>query len=378
MSGTMPAPFIFSPPFARNIVNQVMSLLGRDVTLTDTAGTVLASFDPGRVSETAEVGKAAETTDTVQLEDGAAFAVQHDGQAVGVVILHAEPAAVSEFIPMTRSLVELLISREADQGLSGNLDQLLWQFFNAASDAERERLIEEANLLGLDLTKPRFVVLASVAGFADQLAAAKDKEVLIERIRQRLDRELTAMFPTTGDNAVTYFGHDDFLILKDASRGGETLDLFRQKSDRILSNLDSGDATAGIGGLYLGVSGLQTSFSEAESALRLGRRLQGPGKVYEIADLGLYVVFGNVTRERQVMFAKRKLAPLLQDEHLTKTLRAYFDANLNLTQAAKALHVHRNTLIYRLGKIKDLIGLDPENFDDAVQLKMALTLLDLS
>ncbi len=370
--------FTFSPPFARTVVNQVMSLLGRDVSLTDPSGAVLASYDPSLVSTSLDVGGAAEKAGPVTIGEGVGFAVQYEGAPVGVVVLHAEPPSVREFIPMTRSLVELLISREAEQGLAGNLDQLLWQFFNAATDAERERLIEETGLLGLDLTKPRFVVLVSLPGFADKLVAAKDKETVIERVRQRLDREVRAMFPNTDDNAVTYFGHDEFLILKDAARGSETLELFRQKSDRILTNLDRKDATAGIGGLYLGVAGLRTSYSEAESALRLGQKLHGPGRVYEISDLGLYVVFGNVPRDRQTMFAKRKLAPLLGDENLTKTLRAYFDANLNLTQAAKSLHVHRNTLIYRLGKIKDLVGLDPETFEDAVQLKMALTLLDLS
>jgi carbohydrate diacid regulator len=62
---------------------------------------------------------------------------------------------------------------------------------------------------------------------------------------------------------------------------------------------------------------------------------------------------------------------------LLKTVKAYFAENLNLTKAAERLHIHRNTLIYRLGKIKDLTGLDPEQFEDAVQIRLALILLDL-
>ncbi|HEY8108639.1 MAG TPA: helix-turn-helix domain-containing protein [Patescibacteria group bacterium] len=370
--------FTFSPPFARTVVNQVMSLLGKDVTLTDPDGAVLASYNPDAVGSKLDVGKTASASGIVSLEDGVGFAVTNSGTAVGVLVIHADGKEVKDTVPMTRSLVELLIGREADQGLSGNLDQLLWQFFNATTDAERERLVHDSQLLGLDLTKPRFVVLVSIPGFADKLTASKDKELAIERIRDRLNREITAIFPTTDDNAISYFGHDEFLILKDASRGEETFDLFRKKSDRMLANLGTEGVTAGVGGIYPGLSGLNNSFSEADSALRLGRKLHGPGKVYEVGDLGLYVVFGNVPRDRQIVLAKRRLAPLLRDEHLTKTVRAYFGANLNLTQAAKELHVHRNTLIYRLRKVKDLIGLDPEAFDDAVQLKMALSLLDLS
>lgn len=370
--------FTFSPPFARTVVNQVMSLLGRDVTLTDKEGTVLASYNPDAVDTRLEIGKAAAASDPISLGDGVAFNVTNDGSPVGVLVIHADAKTVKDTVPMTRSLVELLIGREADRGVPGNLDQVLWQFFHATTDAERERLLNDSQLLGLDLTKPRFVVLASIPGFADKLTDSKDKELVIERIRDRLNREITAMFPTTGDNAISYFGHDEFLILKDAARGEETRELFRKKSDRMLSNLGAEGVTAGIGGIYPGVSGLNNSFSEADSSLRLGRKLHGPGRAYEVGDLGLYVVFGNVPRDRQIVLAKRRLAPLLRDEHLTKTVRAYFAANLNLTQAAKELHVHRNTLIYRLRKIKDLIELDPETFDDAVQLKMALSLLDLS
>ena len=45
---------------------------------------------------------------------------------------------------------------------------------------------------------------------------------------------------------------------------------------------------------------------------------------------------------------------------------------MNLTEAAKKLHLHRNTLIYRLNKVKNLIGLNPTSFHDALQIKLGL------
>ena len=371
--------FVFSPPFARTVVTQVMSLLGRDVSLADTDGSVLASYNPSLVGKSLpRLEAAVNSSDSVTLDDGQAvgFAVTHEGQPAGTVVIHAEPGSVEAFVPLTRSLVELLITQEADQAVAGSLDQLLWQFFHSTTDAEREAIVDSVRLQGLDLTKLHFVVLLEAAGFADKVSSSTDKSIPINRFKEKVRREVQAIFPTSHDNVITYFGRDRFLLLKDATRGEETLSLFQQKSPRMFKNI-GGNLTAGIGSLYLGLAGLMTSFREAGTALRLGLKLRKPGRAYFIDDLGLYIVFGDVGTDRQIQLAKRSLAPLLKEADLLKTIKAYFAANLNLTKAAAQLHIHRNTLIYRLGKIKDLTELDPENFEDAVQLKIALTLLEL-
>lgn len=371
--------FIITPHFGRTIVTQVMSLLGRDVSLADPRGQLLASYDPDLVGQAvagAEMVVASE--DPSDLEDGSAvgFPITYDGDPVGVLVIHADHQSVKELIPVTRSLVELLVTGEAEQKLPDNLDQLLWQLFHSHSDAEREQIISEARLLGVDLSKPRFVVLLNVPGFAEQLASSDDKAAPIERIKEKISREVSAVFPTSPDNTITYFGRNRFLLLKDASKGDETVEMFRNKADQMIKNLDA-KVSIGIGGLYLGIEGLLTSYREADTALRIGMKLEEEGKAYFVDDLGLYVVFGSVSTEKQIALSKRLLAPLLKEPDLLKTLRAYFDRNLNLTKAAKELHIHRNTLIYRLGKIKELLGLDPELFEEAVQLRLALTLLDL-
>ncbi len=371
--------FVLTPHFARTVITQVMSLLGRDVSLADAGGVLVASYDPNMVGkQLSGVEAVLQAKDAAVLAGGEAvgFPISQDGNMVGVLIIHADPKTVQEFVPITRSLVDLLVTQEAEQALAGNLDQVLWQFFHALSDAERDKLVNEAKLLGVDVTKPRFVALVTVPGFSEQLAEETDKSEPINRFKERLGREVGAMFPTSSDNTITFFGQETFLVLKDAAKGDETLDIYRQKSDQMLSNLGKG-LSAGIGGLYLGVEGLMTSFREAETALRLGTKLNEPGKTYFIDDLGLYIIFGGVSADKQIHAAKKILASLLNDPDLLKTIRGYFSENLNLTKAAERLHIHRNTLIYRLGKIKELLQLDPEIFEDAVQIKLALTLLEL-
>lgn len=59
------------------------------------------------------------------------------------------------------------------------------------------------------------------------------------------------------------------------------------------------------------------------------------------------------------------------------TLEYYFMYNQNVTEAAKAMFIHRNTFIYRIDKIKDLLNIDLKNSDELFEIQLALNLYRL-
>ena len=68
-------------------------------------------------------------------------------------------------------------------------------------------------------------------------------------------------------------------------------------------------------------------------------------------------------------------------EHNTEfyeTLRTYLDNHLNAVQSAKELFIHRSTFLYRMDRIKELIGLDMEDKDMLLYLMISYRLLDAS
>ena len=60
------------------------------------------------------------------------------------------------------------------------------------------------------------------------------------------------------------------------------------------------------------------------------------------------------------------------DQETLFTIQKFFENNLNVSETSRKLFVHRNTLVYRLEKIKKLTGLDLREFDDAIVFKVAL------
>jgi len=99
--------------------------------------------------------------------------------------------------------------------------------------------------------------------------------------------------------------------------------------------------------------------------------------IHHIADLGISRLFAEISPETRNDFIRyvykdnenKKLKPIFWE-----TLQVFFDNNMNITDTAKKIYVHRNTLLYRLEKIKQFTALDPKKFGDALQLYLALQL----
>ncbi len=64
------------------------------------------------------------------------------------------------------------------------------------------------------------------------------------------------------------------------------------------------------------------------------------------------------------------------DEETLMTVNKFYDNNLNVSETARQLYVHRNTLVYRIEKLKAATGLDIRTFDDALTLKIALMVVN--
>ncbi|HEY9674790.1 MAG TPA: helix-turn-helix domain-containing protein, partial [Waterburya sp.] len=98
---------------------------------------------------------------------------------------------------------------------------------------------------------------------------------------------------------------------------------------------------------------------------------------YCLDKLGIAAFVGISDESTKIELAKHLLSPLDQEPDLLETLDVFFLENCCPSTTAKHLSIHRNTLSYRLDKITSLTGLDPRQFDDAMQIRLALLLRSL-
>ena len=138
-----------------------------------------------------------------------------------------------------------------------------------------------------------------------------------------------------------------------------------------------GPLSVGLGGPGAGAAGLGRALTEAAQALAMGERLFGPGRLTAFGDLGLFrlLLGGDVAELRR--FHEAALGALLaydrdHNTELVPTLEAYFASRCSPQAAAERLHLHRNSLLYRLQRIEAVAGVDLDDPETRLLLHLAL------
>ena len=121
------------------------------------------------------------------------------------------------------------------------------------------------------------------------------------------------------------------------------------------------------------------SYKEADMAMEVGKVFYVDKNIFAYNDLGIGRLIHQLPASLCEMFLREVFedqeAETFGEEELT-TVFTFFDNNLNISETARQLHVHRNTLVYRLEKIEKKTGLDVRIFEDALTFKIAIMVAD--
>jgi purine catabolism regulator len=148
--------------------------------------------------------------------------------------------------------------------------------------------------------------------------------------------------------------------------------------DRFVAHFTDISVTAGLGRYYEGVEGLSKCAVEAEKAVTMGLRLFGPGQLTFFGDLGVYRLLLSIGGQKDLRdFYQEVLGRLLEHDarnggELLQTLEAYFRYHGSPSEMAREMHLHRNTLLYRLRRIQEITNLDLEDAETGLALHLAL------
>lgn len=140
---------------------------------------------------------------------------------------------------------------------------------------------------------------------------------------------------------------------------------------------------AGIGRTKRGVAGVRASYREAEHAIGLGRRLHAPQTVVSFADLGLHRLLLAMAQHSELrdyhddVIGELVTYDARSDAGLLQTLEAYFACNCSPTEAAQRLHLHRNTVLYRLRRIEQIGRLRLDDATTRLNLHLCLRVRDV-
>ncbi len=185
------------------------------------------------------------------------------------------------------------------------------------------------------------------------------------------------LFPDKTKDFVFNITETDIVLVKEIRPNMDPKDL--EKLARSICDTLSGEfytrVNVGIGTPVVGVKELARSFKEAQTALEVGKVFDTEKTIVSYDNLGIARLIYHLPTTLcetflQEVFKKNSIESL--DHETLFTIQKFFENSLNVSETSRKLFVHRNTLVYRLEKIKKLTGLDLREFDHAIVFKIAL------
>ncbi|MDQ0220373.1 carbohydrate diacid regulator [Peribacillus cavernae] len=362
------------PELAEKIIEEVKKLMDEDIIVVNTEGTIIASTDQNRIGTFHEgaliASKQAEKL-TITEEDqkhlsgvkaGINLPVFFQKEVIGVIGITGDPEKVSPFGEILRKMTELFIR---ENYFSEQLDlqsRALEAFvFDWVQSGEwKPAFYDRAQLLHVDLSVHRQVVIAEL----------NQQQPVHRDIWQSIFR-----WNNGGDNDIIIrWGNDRLVMLLETKEADNQGNIFRRISlfHQFLKSYLHIPIPIGVG-QQVPPEQLQKSYKQAERALKA---IKHEDRILFDEDLTIEMVLDDLRSETKSVFLERTIGPILAERELILTIRELFQQNHSLTRTSKALHIHINTLHYRLKKIDELTGLNPGNILDLLTIYLGLIILD--
>lgn len=225
-----------------------------------------------------------------------------------------------------------------------------------------------------------------IAERASRLHIAPDeKRVLFLLEARSLDDAVTAilknLFPSQTRTYLVPMNETTMAVLRPV-KAGETPDSMRKIARTIVDTLNM-EALTHVQLSYSSVietlADLSGAFRETTLALKVGKLFYSEQTIFPYNELGVGRLIYQLPATLCENFLKEIFGddiPDSIDEDTASTVNKFFQNNLNIAETSRQLHMHRNTLIYRLEQVQKHTGLDLRTFEDAMTFKIAIMVMN--
>lgn len=349
---------------AESIVRETMNRLHRNINMMNIDGDIIASGDQSRLGERHEgaleairTGKplvvSEENMDQWKARQcGLNIPISLHNKFVGAIGITGDPSEVSEFGELVKMTTELMLNQidlmSHREWRNRAKEFIMEELMN--SDPDYEKIDDRLRMLNIRLDPPfySFILEMKEEMYHNNPNIRKAEDILGE------EHAFIAILNTKQLLIVTH-GLSEMQV----SYKRELIkDTFQRNG--IISRI----------GLSLPAKercDIAPTIIEAKLALKFGEK-DKEMNLYSGLEARSIVYLSDEANKRRFM---SQVLPYIS-ERMIQTLQVFFNCNTCVQETARALFVHKNTLIYRLKRIKDFTGYDPQVFSDAAALQMAI------
>nr|WP_296156515.1 sugar diacid recognition domain-containing protein [uncultured Blautia sp.] len=372
------------------MVEELEGTIQKNINIMDETGCIIASSDLSRIGTYHSGAQRVirQKLDELVISDADEYAGAKNGinlpiiieeKIVGVVGITGEKEEVQILGKIIQKMTKILIMDSYKNIQKKNMENMRnnflfsWLFGNDDSGESEENLQLRGQLLGIDIDFDRVVVVFSVIEkkLHAQPKDAEDEQRLydqvIREIKRCLKKDANHLVCQIGTKIIGFFhSSDQQEILKYAQE--------------IIYNVEkqySCQLYAGVGAVGTNRLEIRRSYREADTACNLAMRLKNK-KIKVYSDVDIELLLENISKQDRELFVKRIFKDCEEEETVrwVQLLRCYSENNGSITKTAENLYIHKNTLQYRLSKLKEATGYDPRNIVESIPLYIAMLIYE--
>ncbi|GAU75928.1 sugar diacid recognition domain-containing protein [Fusibacter sp. 3D3] len=396
---------------AHNIVKKIISILGKNINIINSKGIIIASGDIKRIGsfhegaaraiskkETIEINMTNKLTDAVK--PGVNIPIYFEGKIEGVVGITGDPNEIRGYGELVRHMVEMMMEevvlRQQAHFEELTREALIQDLVSGNWIKDSQTVFLRGERVGYNLRLPRIAIVFDIKDFSktarNYLEDSKEKvsgEILLQQLKNNALLAIKAIFVDSPEEIIGFIGTNRIALLKvintklGLSELENRINVDIQKCKTKVCETTNLELFVGIGRYHDELIGLKHSYEEAISALTIGRRTFPSNEVFFMDHLQYEYLVNHIPKELARSFYRDVLKELIElneresNSSLIQTLDALFKNNLNSSSASRELYIHRNTMLFRLDRIREITGLNPTDFYDAASLHLSICLYGL-
>lgn len=367
----------------QSIADEIGETINRNVNIMNEEGYIIASTDVSRIGmlhkgakkiieEKLDVEIISREDSDLETRAGVNYPLMVNGQLAGVVGITGDYEEIGTLGKVIRKMTEILIMdryRNNQKRIRENLRKNMaieWLF-----GKDGESLKSSASILGIDVQLKRRIVVA------EMLLPLEEKEGMeFQEQHEEMDRLLRQKFEDDSQQLVLSMGNREILFLKEDHASLYEVKKYIPQLEKIFFC----KIYTGIGSAGEGKEGLIRSYKTAEAACILAKQLKEERMIaYDDSDLRF--LLGSIPGEKRKNYLEKiwgKAISYEERKEIVRCLKSYIRNEGSLTKTAEELYIHKNTLQYRLSKIKNITGYDPRKVNEVIYLNIAVLLEELT
>lgn len=348
------------------IVDKITPLIFTDINIVDADGIIVASSKAYRIGKHHNGAHllleqdldeliVEKTNDIPGVLHGVNFPITIEGVRVGMIGITGVPSEVKLIAKLVQELLQVYISKARRDHEKLQLEQLrhgfIYEWLFESGTAAQQEFEERGRMIGIEVRSKWVVGLLS---FQEQFVGK-------ERIPENIQRLTQRWLDGNGKNELTLRIGDMLIVLLSESNTQSAKQRMRQLQQTLME-IGAPCFPAGVGRCGTSREQIRQSFRDSKIACKLSKR-DPEHPVCSYDELGLDLLVDLVPQEEKVRIFNRIFREYSMEEiaQTIDMLRIYVKYNGSISKTAEQMHIHKNSLQYRLHKLSERTGLVPQN-----------------